>query len=90
VINQASGGKYRVSVSAVNSHPDVAMSGVRLDVVDHQGGRTIREAYFGGTIKDTIEFDNRGPCTVQVTFRFGRVAGELQSNLARPLMISYP
>lgn len=90
VINTAAGGIYKVSVDAVNSHADVAVSSVQLDVVDHGGARQFREFYMGGSIRDTIQFANRGPCTVQITFRFARVAGESQSNLAHPFMLTYP
>ena len=89
-ITVGSSGEYEVSIAALNRHPDVTASSVQMEVVDDGGTRTFLNPYQGGQVRDVLAFDNRGPCTVRITFRFTRVDGQEQTNTTRPVTISYP
>jgi hypothetical protein len=84
------GGRYEVSIIARNNSSDVTASTVDMEVVDDRGTRAFRNPYTGSRIQDTLAFDNRGPCTVRITFRFTRSGGQVQSNTTRPVTVSYP
>ncbi len=89
-LNPGPGGKYTVSITATNARRDIASTSVQLDIVDAAGTRTFRNPYIGGRVQDTLAFDNRGPCTVRITFRFTTSSGQVQSNTDRPVTINYP
>jgi len=89
-INIGADGKYALSITATNTRSDIAGTAVQLDIVDPSGTRTFSNPYTGGRVQDTLAFDNRGPCTVRITFRFTLTSGQVQSNTARPITINYP
>jgi hypothetical protein len=90
VLNLGADGRYTVSITATNTRSDIASTAVQLDIVDADGNRTFSNPYSGGRVQDTLAFDNRGPCTVRITFRFTLTGGQVLSNTARPVTISYP